>query len=292
MASPFFIPKEQCRTVFDRTVPPVVEIDPGSVVTFETGDLAYERLSRGESPDSIHDEEFNRITGPVRVRGAELGDALRVEILEIIINRAWIVWLPEYGPLGHLTGSVIVQPVPLDCGRAHIGERLSVPIEPSIGCIGVAPVSGHASTLEPAYPFGGNMDLQELCPGTTLWLPVQVPGGLLSLGDLHAAMGAAEPAWVGLEAAGQATVRIGLDKSTRLQSPRLRIKGATLCVAVRDAEGTLEEAAAEATRQAYDFLTGERGFSPVEAYAYVCARMSLRMGGPASPLVLAVIPDP
>ena len=87
-----------------------------------------------------------------------------------------------------------------------------------IGCIGTAPAQGSASTFMPAYPFGGNMDLREMEPGTTLYLPVNVPGGLLSMGDLHAAMGTAEPTWVSLEAAGHATLRIGVEPDMRLRS--------------------------------------------------------------------------
>ena len=97
---------------------------------------------------------------------------------------------------------------PLRDGRAYITDSLSVPMRTMIGCIGVAPAEGKGSTFMPAYPFGGNMDLREMEAGTTLYLPVQVPGGLLSMGDLHAAMGTAEPTWVSLEAAGNATLRI------------------------------------------------------------------------------------
>ena len=107
---------------------------------------------------------------------------------------------------------------PLRDGRAHLG-RLSVPVRPMIGCIGVAPAEGVGSTFMPAYPFGGNMDLRELEPGTTIFLPVQVAGGLLSMGDLHAAMGTQEPTWVSLEAAGSATLRIGLAKAMPPQLP-------------------------------------------------------------------------
>ena len=94
-----------------------------------------------------------------------------------------------------------------------------------IGCIGTAPAEGSGSTFEPAYPFGGNMDLREMEPGTTVYLPVNVPGGLLSMGDLHAAMGTAEPTSVSLEAAGQATLRVGLEPAMSLRFPRLRRGG-------------------------------------------------------------------
>lgn len=88
-------------------------------------------------------------------------------------------------------------------------------IEPMIGCIGLAPASGSSSTVMPAYPWGSNMDLRELGPGGIVYLPVQVPGALLSIGDLHAAMGTGEPTAVSLEAAGKATVRITVEKICR-----------------------------------------------------------------------------
>jgi amidase len=93
-----------------------------------------------------------------------------------------------------------------------------------IGCIGTAP-SEAGSTFMPAYPFGGNMDLREMEPGTTVYLPVNVAGGLLSMGDLHAAMGSAEPTWVSLEAAGQATLGSASSRPWRCASaaaPRRR----------------------------------------------------------------------
>ena len=105
--------------------------------------------------------------------------------------------------------------------------------------IGVAPAEGKGSAFMPAYPFGGNIDLREMEAGTTLFLPVQVDGALLSMGDLHAAMGIAEPTWVSLEAAGSATLRISLEKNKALKFPRLRVDSSTYCLGMAD---TLEKA--------------------------------------------------
>ena len=153
------------------------------------------------------------------VRGAEPGDALAIDVLAVTVRRAWSVWLPGFGGLGSRTEVIHVREIPLEEGVARIGDGLEVPVEPMIGCIGVAPTDGECSTLRPAYPWGGNMDLRELGAGATLYLPVQVAGALLSMGDLHAAMGAAEPTWVSLEASGQATLRIGLEKGVTLPVP-------------------------------------------------------------------------
>jgi amidase len=283
----YTLAKEQNATAFDRTIPPVLEIDPGDTVTFNTSDIAYNRLFNGESVEAIGLENFNRVTGPVHVRGAAPGDALRIEVLDVQVLRAWSVWLPQFGGLGAHTETIRVMETPLRDGRAYLG-KISVSIRPMIGCIGVAPAEGTGSTFMPAYPFGGNMDLREMEAGTILYLPVQVAGGLLSMGDLHAAMGAQEPTWVSLEAAGSATLRISLEKGMKLNFPRLHLKGATYFLGMADA---YEQAHRIALEEAFHYLTDVRGLDAFEAYAYVSAAVDMRLGGPATMIVMAVVPD-
>ena len=287
-----FVSRSHTQRAFARKAEPALEVASGDVVTFETADEAYERLWRGESPDEIPDEDYNIVTGPVVVRTAEPGDALKIEIVHIHIRRAWAVWIPGYGPLGDLTDKLQVRPLPFANGQIAISERLNVPLSPMIGCLGLAPATGTASTLEPAYPFGGNLDLCELRVGATLLLPVQTSGAWLSIGDLHTAMGAGEPAHISLEAAGEATVRVTVEKNLRLFAPRIVLEDRSLCLSVLDEQGTIEQAAQFATRQAYDLLVNELSLTPFEAYAYVSANVELRLGGPASAIVIAVVPHP
>lgn len=283
----YTLTKEQNSTAFDRAVPPAVEIDPGDTVTFQTGDVAYERLLNGDTVEAIGLENFNRVTGPVYVRTAEPGDSLRIEVLDIQVIRAWSVWLPGFGELGHRTEQMHIKQIPLRDGRAYIG-KLSVPIRTMIGCIGVAPVEGTGSTFTSSAHFGGNMDLREMEPGATLYLPVRVAGGLLSMGDLHAAMGTAETTWVSLEAAGSATLRISVEKGMKLDTPRLRVKGATHFIGIAS---TYDEAHHSAIDQAFDYLVNDRGMEPFEAYAFVSAAVDMRLGGPADRIIMAVVPD-
>jgi amidase len=280
--------KEQKAFAFDPTLPPVLTIASGDTVTFETGDAAYERLSNGEPVEAIGLENFNAVTGPVYVEGAQPGDALKIEILDVQVTRAWSVWLPGFGGLGAHTRDLRVMQTPLRDGRAWLNDNLSVPIEPMIGCIGLAPAEGRASTYMPAYFHGGNFDLREMMAGTVLYLPVQVPGGLLAMGDLHAAMGTGEPTWVSLEASGSARLRISIERGMRLAYPRLRVDGTTLCMGMGD---TLEAAHQAALDQAYTLLIHDFGLEPFVAYAYASARVAMRFGGPASPIVLAAVPD-
>lgn len=285
----YVLPAETFQVAFDPSVPPALQIDPGDTVTFQTGSDGYERLAAGESVDAIGLPNFNRVTGPVAVRGASPGDALAVEVLDVQVRRAFSVWLPGFGGLGARTQELRVMETPLRDGRAWIGDSaLSVPLRPMIGCIGTAPAEGSASTFVPAYPFGGNMDLREMEPGTTVYLPVNVPGGLLSMGDLHAAMGTAEPTWAGLEAAGQATLRIGVEPDMRLPFPRLRRGGEIFFLGIAE---SYPEAHALALDQAHDHLMSERGMDALDAYVYATACCDMRLGGPACTIVMAVLPE-
>lgn len=288
MEETYFVPKEQHAFALDPHIAPVLEVTPPCTVTFETGDRSYARLAQGETIEDIGFQNFNMVTGPVFVHGTEPGDTLCVEVLEVTVRSAWSAWMPGLGRWGNKTDRLQIRQIPLEGERAIISERVKVPIEPMIGCIGLAPASGSSSTVTPAYPWGGNLDLRELGSGGIVYLPVQVPGALLSIGDLHAAMGTAEPTAVSLEAAGQATVRITVEKNQSLKFPRVRAGHETICVTVAD---SFPDARQVAMDQAYDFLTEKIGLSPFDAYAYASARVSLRFGGPASAIVLAVVPD-
>ena len=288
MSIEYFIAKERHAFSLDRSIPPVMTVQAPCTITFETDDLAYRRLSQGDSPEEIDSQNFNMVTGPVYIDGAEPGDALRLEVLDVTVRSAWTVWFPGGGALGKKTEKLQVRELPLEGSWAVINENLKVPLAPMIGCIGVAPPHGRSSTLEPAYPWGGNMDLQELSAGAVIYLPVQVPGALLSLGDLHAAMGTGEATDVGLEAAGEAKLKISLEKGLSLPFPRLRCGDETICIGIADA---MEGAVQLAYDQAYDLLVGEFGLDPFDAYAYASARIDLRFGGPASAIALAVVPD-
>src|SRR5581483_3879165 len=144
---------------FDPRIPAVAEIEPGSTVRFDVDDAVLARLAAGESIESIGPENLNTVTGPVGVRGAKPGDALRVDVLEVEISRAWTVWLPQFGPLGRHTNTIDIRELSVDGAGVRIGDSLRVPLQPMIGCIGLAPSEGSASTMRPTYPFGGNMDL-------------------------------------------------------------------------------------------------------------------------------------
>ena len=106
-----------------------------------------------------------------------------------------------------------------------VSERVRLPLHPMIGCLGLAPAEGETSTLSPAMPWAGNYDLTQIAPGATVLFPAQVPGGLFSLGDLHAAMGEHEATFIAIECAGSATVRLDVRPGINLESPRIETAG-------------------------------------------------------------------
>eukprot|EP00123_Amoebidium_parasiticum_P006336 comp17306_c0_seq1/m.16475 comp17306_c0_seq1/g.16475 ORF comp17306_c0_seq1/g.16475 comp17306_c0_seq1/m.16475 type:complete len:302 (-) comp17306_c0_seq1:137-1042(-) len=294
MAS-YTVPRTKQATKFDPSIKPVLSVEAPCTITFETDDTSYERLSKGETAYDIGWENINVVTGPVYINGAEAGDTLKIEILDVAIERTWCVWEPDPKACGVLAekaqGETHIFEVPIIDGEACLSSRLRVPLQPMIGCMAVAPPPAEApsSTFEPAYPWGGNMDLKELEKGTTVWLPVQVPGALLSVGDLHALMGAGEPAWVGLESSGQAVLQVSVVKDMPLKYPRLRKNDETLFMGMaNDHLNALQVA----LNDAYDFLVQEKGLTRVEAFAYTSAKLDVRFGGPAGPMVLIAVPDP
>lgn len=134
------------------------------------------------------------------------------------------------------------------------------------------------------------MDLRELSKGASILLPVQQPGALLSVGDLHACMGRGEPTWVGLEAAGSARVRVTLIPGAAPTFPRLSVDGSTIFTAT---SAFHKRAIACVLEQAYEYLLSEEGggLEPDEAHAFCTAQVEIRVGGPASTQMLAVVPD-
>ncbi len=274
-------------TAFAADAQPVARVPPGTVVEFETTDEPYALLAAGRPLEHAALEQYNQVTGPLAIEGVEPGDTVRIDILDISVERAWLVFLRVFGPLGRTLPGTFAEQLALDGGQLVISPRLRLPLRPSIGCIGLAPPRGRSSTFRPVFPWGGNLDLPELAPGSTLLLPAQRPGGLLWIGDVHAALGAGEPAHVGVEAAARVRVRVSRVSGLRCRAPRVRTASEVLFVGLGH---TVAAAQQDALEQALLALREEYGLTPKEAYAVACAMLSFRFGGPAGPLVLAALP--
>jgi amidase len=140
-------------------------------------------------------------------------------------------------------------------------------------------------------PWAGNYDLTQIAPGATVLFPAQVPGGLFSLGDLHAAMGEHEATFIALECAGAATVRLDVRPGPRLESPRIETAERVFVLGLND-RGDYGAARQQAARLLFELLTREAGLTPREAYVFISARGDLALGGPAGTIVVASAPWP
>lgn len=230
---------EEYSYVFGGTSP-LLGINPGDIVEVSTEDCYGGRVN---SPDDLPSEvvpfaELNPVSGPIEVEGAEVGDVLAVHFVSIVPARPYAVssTFPHFGALtpthetamlsGALEERVWFYDIDLESWtatfRAHRSDyTLKLPLDPMHGTVGVAPGNGEARLVVTPSTHGGNMDTPEVRAGTTLYLPVNVPGGMLSLGDGHARQGEGEICGTGLESAMNTVIAVDLVKGGALEWPRL-----------------------------------------------------------------------
>lgn len=275
-----FLSKDLYRGGFSAQHEPVLTVTAGAGdrITFETDDEAYAQMEQVRDLSRVT-AQLNPITGPLYVEGAEPGDALAVTIHDIALaEHGWSVFLPGAGALQRAMGEeMFVRRVPLQGGRAQLTKDLDCPIAPMIGCIGVAPRTSEASTVMPSYPTGGNMDLTDVAPGATVYLPVQVPGALLYIGDIHAVMSRGESSFVAIESAGRATVSVDVIKDRTLDAPHVDTGTEYVCVGLGN---PVQDSIQMAYESLFSVLTNEHGWSKEDAYVVMSAMAHTELGGP------------
>jgi acetamidase/formamidase len=284
------IVREQARKfAFDWRDEPLLRVRPGEsfeVETWDAGsgyfktpdDLAIPARRPGFDRSPPH---ANPIAGPVYLEGAERGDTLVVTIEDITVaDYSWIAVGPRRGPLGEstrwpeLSGQYTTKifrhtPGPGGTtrdGTLHFSERLSWPITPFVGTLGVAPDREVTTSIDGQGDWGGNVDIRDAAPGNRILLPVYHPGALFYLGDVHASQGDTE--FTGTAAETQATVRLKLDVVKGRRVPWLRIDKPQSIVSVY-AFRPLEVAVETATVNLIDWLVTDYRFTPTDAYCLV-----------------------
>ncbi|MDO4175870.1 MAG: acetamidase/formamidase family protein [Bacillota bacterium] len=203
---------------FDKDNKPAATSQPGEILTFKPMDCFSNQIQEdGTTVDKIDLSKCNPAAGPVFIDGAEPGDVLAVDILNIdVVDHGVAVVFPGTGPIEE-TCEHRTRIIPIKDKQAHFKD-ITWPIDPMIGVIGTAPaddpiICGHA------FSCGGNMDSKKIRKGSTVYLPVHVDGALLQMGDLHATMGDGEIIGTGIEIAGEILVRVRLIKSFELNWP-------------------------------------------------------------------------
>jgi amidase len=262
------IGRDEVIWAFGPDLEPVLEVDPGAVVTLETNDCFTGQIRTEE--DLVTEIDLGRVnsaTGPIAVRGAEPGDSLVVELLEVRPEeRGFATLIPGMGQLIDKVRSPVTQVFRVEGGTIHMNDRISFPLRPMVGVIGVA-TDGETLTNGFAGRHGGNLDNHLHGPGATVFLPVRRPGGMLAIGDMHASMGDGEICFTGVEIAGEVTIRVGLLKGKQGTWPATEL--ADRWVVHGTAGADFMEALDLACEEAARFLVDQWGFSMEEAFIFL-----------------------
>ena len=217
------------------------------------------------------------LTGPIWVEGAEPGDVVEIRILdfEILHPFGLSYFLPGSGTLPDDFPYAYLRLTPIDIasGSARFTPDITLPLAPFFGSMGVAPspLMGRMSSNPPDH-HGGNIDNKDLVAGTTLLLPVHVPGAMVSFGDAHALQGDGEVALTALEVSVSGVVQIILHKDRSLVRPRAETPTHFITMGFHP---DLDEAARMATREMIDFLVEEQGLTREDAYILVSLAVDL-----------------
>ncbi len=266
---------------FTPNLRPVAAVDPGESIEVVCQDSCGEQIrTEADLLSKVDLDHVNGATGPIEVRGAKPGDALRVRILDIRVEREGYVGIePKLGVLGDRVGAAKTRIVPVRNGIALFSKDVRIPIRPHVGTIGVATAGPRLSTFYP-HDHGGNLDTKEISKGCAVYLPVSQPGAMLALGDIHAIMADGEVCVTGIEIMG--TVRLRADLLPGLGIPRPIVETREAWMTLGSAE-TLDEAARIATADGVDLLARGRGMSWEDAYMLASLVCDLRISQDVDP---------
>ncbi len=261
------ISRDEVVWAFGPDLVPVLEVEPGDVVTFETNDCFTGQIrSEDDLVTSIDMSRINSATGPVSVKGAEPGDSLVVEILDVRpIEWGVATLIPGFGQLIEQVQSPLTRLFEVRDGIVKMNDRVSFPAMPMVGVVGVA-TEGETLSNGLAGRHGGNLDDHWHGAGARIFFPVRQPGGMFAVGDMHAAMGDGEICFTGVEIAGEVDIRFDLLKGKQATWPVTELPDRWLPHATADEYG---DALALVADEAARLLVDEHGFTVEDAFIFL-----------------------
>lgn len=270
---------------FSANNPVQLQANSGDQLRFITQDC-FTGLIRS-SEDLTIDFNYDRAnpaSGPAFINGAEPGDILQVEILDIrVSNQGVVTTLPGCGPLAEWQ-EIRTKPLVITDDKVQFND-LQFPISPMIGVIGVAPADAHVACGFPGA-HGGNMDCKLISKGATVYFPVQVEGALLSLGDLHAVMGDGELCGTGLEICGEVDVKVSLIKQQPLSWPILETKDKWYAIACA---AEYPDALKSASRQLQKLISQSYAWDETDTYLYMSLQSDVEICQACKPCAVDLI---
>jgi amidase len=261
------VSREDVIWAFGPDLEPVLEVEPGATVRLETNDCFSGQIrSEEDLVTEIDFERVNSATGPIAVRGAEPGDSLVVEILDVSpIEWGVATLIPGYGQLIDWVQAPVTRLFKVEDGWVEMNERVRFPARPMVGVVGVA-TDGENLTTGLAGRHGGNLDNHLHGPGARIYFPVRQPGGLFAVGDMHAAMGDGEICFTGVEIAGEVTVRFDVLKGKQATWPVTELEERWVAHATAE---EFPEALELCSEEAARLLVDEWNFTPEDAFIFL-----------------------
>ncbi len=273
---------------WDNSLEPVVTVEPGAELELQTVDSSGDQLTENSTAADVGVLDFERVnpvTGPIYVIGAEPGDAVEIELVDFDESGwGWTGIIPGFGLLADEFSEPFINISHYDAKRVVFQPGIELPTRPFPGTIGLALAEAGNHSVVPPRAQGGNLDVRDLTRGTKLWLPVAVPGALLSIGDTHAAQGDGEVCGTAVETAMTVRVRVNLKKGAGYSNPRYEVTAAAASepmpkgfYATTGVAPDLMDATKDAIRAMIDHLGKEYDLEPNLAYALCSVAVKLRI---------------
>lgn len=220
---------EDLQREWNQDLDPVAQIDPGSVVRFHCPDAREGQFTLDTTLADVKAMDHDRgmpLVGPLEIEGVEAGDVLQIEILDVNHGDVgWTLFYPGdrgFGLLPEAFPDWGLHVWDLSNGVGEFVDGIEVPLAPFPGTIGLAPGEPGSHSTTPPRAVGGNLDTKYLTTGSTLYLPVEVDGGLFGIGDGHAAQGDGEVCGGAIEAPIDVTCRFEHRPDLSIDQPQFR----------------------------------------------------------------------
>ncbi|HEY8792944.1 MAG TPA: acetamidase/formamidase family protein [Gaiellaceae bacterium] len=261
------IGRDEIIWAFGPDLEPVFEVEPGATVTFETNDCFTGQItSEDDLVTEIDFERVNSATGPVAVKGAEPGDSLIAEIVDVRpVEVGFACLIPGFGQLIDQVQAPVTRLFRVEDGWIQMNEHVRFPARPMVGVVGVA-TDGETLGNGLAGRHGGNLDDHLHGKGARMYFPVRQPGGMFAVGDMHASMGDGEICFTGVEIAGEVDIRFDLLKGKQGTWPVTELPDRWVPHATAE---DYDEALRLVSDEAARLLVDEWGFSLEDAFIFL-----------------------
>ena len=275
---------------WDNSLDPIIYSKTGDLIEVDTIDSSGSQLNIKSTIDDVDTLDFskvNPVTGPIYIENAKIGDVIEIEIIDFQSSGwGWTAVIPGFGLLSDIFNKPDLHVWKYDKNTlvdAAFSDFARIPLNPFVGTIGLSLHEKGLHSVVPPRNCGGNIDIKNLTKGSKLYLPVQVDGGLLSLGDTHAAQGDGEVCGTAIESPMKVVIKIKLLKNILINSPQLETfftnniidqKGHFIVTGIGP---DLFESSKNAVQEMIELLVKKINITPSNAYMLcsVCADLKI-----------------